>query len=201
MESNKSRSIDGQEEDQTKKTTSTTGEGRGDPEVKRQKLDDTNNDIRGSNDPTIEGEDLASRDEIVSLYVKNLGPLPSRNKSLPNLSQLEIKELENVLEFDQDDQFREDWIGNLHYADKEVKNPSYKSSKQPFRQSLLEWSKKSSINTRLVWNLVRYVCKYPRAKRRILAIPPHMACYCRKNRDVNHVGKKINTSAYLHLTQ
>jgi len=149
------------------------------PDLKKQKVDGdvkTSSTAVNGNNPVsgAEGEaedSLASRVEIVSMYA-DLEALPVRSSRIPALAPAEVRDLEKVLEFDETETWRDDWAGNLAFADKEILNPQVKSGKQSFRQSLFEWAKNNTDNTRLIWNLVRYVCQMkstPDPARRLLS--------------------------------
>lgn len=145
--------------------------GDGGPDPKRRKSTDDGGSKNGGSEGE-EGQGPSKRDEVVSLHVE-MEPLPDRCPALPALTRSELRELERVLELGAvgGDGWRDDWMGNLGYADKEVRNPQVKSGIKPFRQTLLEWAKSTPANTRLVWNLVRHVCQLkgtPEAAKRLL---------------------------------
>jgi hypothetical protein len=118
--------------------------------------------------------------EIVSTHIR-LDPLPAATHDsiiLQPLSRAEQAQLETALEFGDiltGDTWRDDWSGNLAYADKEISNPaqtgrSNKSSslqesfasiqKQSFQQSLVVWAQnntQSNAYVQLLANLLRYV--------------------------------------------
>jgi len=157
------------------------GNGPGGPERKRQKLDFDVASATPTGTNGQKGEDLTEREEVVSLYVE-LEPIPGRTPRISPLEQSEVEELEAVLEFgdsgdaDSNSGWRDDWAGNLAFVDMEIRNPQVKSGKQSYRQTMLEWAKNNSKNTRLVWNLIRYVCQMKEtpvaAKRLLLSCDP-----------------------------
>jgi hypothetical protein len=145
---------------------------------------------------TDNGASDEDRDEVVSLHIR-LDPLPpasspNDDKAMPPLTQTEQAQLEAALEFGNDidgdnDTWRDDWSGNLAYADKEISNPAARSKamKQSFQQSLVVWAHKTSNhssitsksssaanNVQLLANLLRHVYNMagtPDSAKRILA--------------------------------
>lgn len=117
------------------------------------------------------GISFKSCDEIVRSFVE-LKPL-ARATRLTDLTGLERTELEKMFEISQKNPWREDWAGNLAFADEEILNPDLKGrKKQSFRQSLLLWATNNSNNRRLLHNLMRFVSNLkstPAEARRILA--------------------------------
>jgi hypothetical protein len=99
-------------------------------------------------------------------YLKNLPPLPRATPPLRKLTKAEIEELETVLEFrapDAEDHWRDDWSGNLSFAEKDILNPALKAApgKKSFRQPLVLWAVNSPSNIRLLRNLLHHVCSTP----------------------------------------
>jgi hypothetical protein len=153
------------------------------------------NHVNGANN-----KDDEDRDEVVSLHIR-LDPLPPASstdddKRMPPLTQTEQAQLEAALEFGDannmdgdNDTWRDDWSGNLAYADKEISNPAARSKavKQSFQQSLVVWAHKTSSssstsgstskstaanNVQLLANLLRHVYNMagtPESAKRILA--------------------------------
>jgi len=98
---------------------------------------------------------------------------------LEPLSEAEQAQLETALEFDETDQWRDDWSGNLAYADKEIANPfvtrnssnnnsrslvsntSSTASQQSFQQPLLLWAQNIPAARTLLANLLRHVYNLP----------------------------------------
>lgn len=99
-----------------------------------------------------------SSEEAINYFIQR-PPLPANPPRLTALSEIEIKEIERVLEFSgRSEGWRDDWSGNLAYADEEILNPIGKGrEKQSFRQSLIDWALYSSDHCRLLHNLIRYV--------------------------------------------
>ena len=93
--------------------------------------------------------------EIVSKYLK-LEPLPSNSSNLKSLTKAEKQELEEYLQIEKDGGWREDWIGNLAFADKDIPNPDAKS-REKGKKPLFRWAEKSKVGLKLLNNLVRFV--------------------------------------------
>ena len=66
-------------------------------------------------------------DEIVSEYIK-LFPLPSWVAPLPPLSKSELSQLEKIFDIGKSESWRDDWIGNLGFADVEIYCPDISGS-------------------------------------------------------------------------
>jgi hypothetical protein len=98
---------------------------------------------------------IAQNYEIVAEYV-DLDPLPSNAKPLPPLSNSDRKELERYLEISKEDNWRDDWIGNLAFADKDISNPDGKSRERS-KKSLFRWAERGKVSLRLLNNLLRFV--------------------------------------------
>lgn len=116
--------------------------------------------------------DFEKLDEVVSYFI-DLPPLPTRVPRTPPLSVTELAELEKVLELGEADSWRDDWAGNLAFADKEIANPKVRQreKQQSFRQSLLEWAHSNPENGRYIWNLIRQIMHMkgaPEAAKRVL---------------------------------
>jgi hypothetical protein len=101
-----------------------------------------------------------SSEEAINYFIER-PPVPANPPRLAALSDIEIKELERVLEFSaRDEGWRDDWSGNLAYADEEILNPIIgkgRDFKLSFRQSLVNWALNSADHCRLLHNLIRYV--------------------------------------------
>ena len=103
-------------------------------------------------------------DDVVRAFV-GLQQLPlgtSRRRTIPPLTELEIKDLERTLQFHEApelDEWRPDWSGNIAYLDKEVANPNWstKEKKSSFKQELIIWAKNIPGGGLWVFNLLRYV--------------------------------------------
>jgi len=90
------------------------------------------------------------------------------------LSANQLKELEAALGFGFGAEgWRDDWTGNLAYAEDDIVNPISKGKKkQSFRQSLVAWADNNDQSKRILGNLMRYICsmdKIPPEARRIIA--------------------------------
>jgi hypothetical protein len=114
-----------------------------------------------SNGDAVDQTTAAESGEVVAQYI-SLPALPRKVPELPRLRTEEMRELEGALEFgaNSGDTWREDWSGNLAYADKEISNPIVKgksSGKTDFKQSLLQWATNGPRYIRLLQYLVRYV--------------------------------------------
>lgn len=97
----------------------------------------------------------AYTESVISQYV-DLHPLPDTVDALPPLTNAERKELERYLEFSKDETWREDWMGNLAFADKEIYNPDGKSRERS-KKPLFVWAEKGKVSLKLLNNLVRHV--------------------------------------------
>ena len=106
------------------------------------------------NDADEELEERAS--EIVSEYI-DLKPMPAKIKPLAALTKAEKRELEVVLEIGKADSWRDDWIGNLAFADKDVTSPDSKSRDRNNKKPLLMWARKGKTSLRLLNFLLRHV--------------------------------------------
>lgn len=107
---------------------------------------------------------------VIGQFVE-LNPLPDDLDTLPPLTNSERKELERYLEFSKTETWREDWMGNLCFADKEIFNPDGKSRERS-KKPLFVWAEKGKISRKLLNNLVRYVYnleKTPLQAKKILA--------------------------------
>jgi hypothetical protein len=99
----------------------------------------------------------APPDEIVSQYIELL-PIPDKAGRLSRLSQLELAKLESTLEIGKTESWRDDWIGNLAFADAEILNPDGKPFRGP-RKTLMRWAEKgpTSSSFKILHTLLRYV--------------------------------------------
>ena len=107
-------------------------------------------------------------DEILSKYIKLL-PLPSWVAPLESLTKSERSQLENCFDIGKTESWRDDWIGNLGFADKEIHCPDIKSAnKSGPKKSLLRWAERGRTSLKILNNLIRHVCNLdetpPRAK-------------------------------------
>jgi hypothetical protein len=93
-------------------------------------------------------------DEIVSKYLA-LGALPSKVDPLKCLTNAEKRELENCFQIDKHG-WREDWIGNLAFADQDIANPDGKSRAKG-KKALFRWAEKGKLSRKLLNNLLRIV--------------------------------------------
>lgn len=124
--------------------------------AKRKKPEQTDLEVATEKSP--EEPSFRSCDEIVRSFVKLEPILGVKNSKLNDLSAREKSELEEVLEINEDNPWKEDWAGNLNFADQEILNPDLRGrKKQSFRQSLLLWAANNTTNRRLVHNLIRLV--------------------------------------------
>jgi acetoin utilization deacetylase AcuC-like enzyme len=111
-----------------------------------------------------------SCEEIVQSLVK-LEPLPSKKPpTLKTLNKEEKIELEAVFGINDENPWRDDWAGNLAFADEDILNPDERGrKKQSFRQSLFMWALNNKSGKRLLHNLIRLVANMqstpPEAKR------------------------------------
>lgn len=112
--------------------------------------------------------DSQGRDEIVSLYI-SLEPISTKVPQIPKLTEFEVKQLEAVLEFKNSSEWRDDWMGNLAFADLDVGNPAISSKSRDkqhtFRQPLIQWAHNDQSNAKYVWFLICHVYNIP-------SIPP-----------------------------
>ena len=113
-----------------------------------------------------------TKSEIVSDYVKlpHIPPPPSCSP----ISDNELKELEKYLQIGigNDDGWRDDWIGNLAFADYDIINPDAKPGERR-KNSLFRWAEKGERSLRILNNLLRFVINFgpkgtPAFARRIL---------------------------------
>jgi hypothetical protein len=121
-----------------------------------------------------DGDDAKQTDtnagEIVSQFIP-LNRLPNSNP-LPPLNKAETKELETRLEIGKADPWRDDWIGNLAFADKDVVNPDGKPRSRGAKKPLLGWAIRGKTSLKILNCLLRYVYNLnetPQQARRILA--------------------------------
>lgn len=103
-------------------------------------------------------------DDVVRAFVelKQLSPGSAKRRTIPPLSESEIKDLERILEFHvapEGDNWRPDWSGNIAYLDKEVANPKAptKEKKSSFKQPFIVWAQNIPGAATWVYNLLRYV--------------------------------------------
>lgn len=99
-------------------------------------------------------------------------PLPRQTPTIRELDAAEIEELELVLEFrspDLLDHWKDDWSGNLVFVEKDILNPSVKSTtnnnkkqRKAFRQPLYQWARHSDSHLRLLKNLFCHCCRSPK---------------------------------------
>ncbi|KAL3940445.1 MAG: hypothetical protein SGBAC_005029 [Bacillariaceae sp.] len=104
-----------------------------------------------------ESSDVDSSDfgeEVVSKYVE-LPPLPEDVAPLNALTKAEARELENCLQIRKNG-WRDDWIGNLAFADEDIPNPDGKSRERG-KKSLFRWAERNKQSKRLLNNLLRVV--------------------------------------------
>lgn len=121
--------------------------------------------VDSSRAPTPMTVDAADSEDPLQV-LSSLEPLPSTAPRVTKLTKAEREELEAIFEFKTtDDNWKEDWAGNLALSEKDILNPSVKSSqKKSFRQPLLLWVVNSTTgnvaatNLRLLRNLLRHVC-------------------------------------------
>jgi hypothetical protein len=92
---------------------------------------------------------------VIGRFV-DLSPIPAKVKALPQLTSAERKELERYLDFSKDETWREDWMGNLCFGDKDICNPDGKSRERS-KKALFHWAAKGKTSRKLLNNLVRYV--------------------------------------------
>ena len=128
---------------------------------KSQKNSNGSRSVESSRAPTpLTTENAPTEDPME--YIRNLEPLPATVPNVAKLTKAEREELQNVLEFKAtDDDWKKDWVGNLAFAEKEILNPSIKSSlRKSFRQPFLQWviNGSGTTNIRLLRNLMRYIC-------------------------------------------
>eukprot|EP00980_Cylindrotheca_fusiformis_P029153 scaffold22740_cov139-Cylindrotheca_fusiformis.AAC.7 len=98
--------------------------------------------------------DDGMREEIVSKYLE-LHALPADVEPLRSLTNAEKKELENCLHISKHG-WREDWIGNLAFADKDIPNPDGKS-REKGKKALFRWAERGKLSRKLLNNLLRFV--------------------------------------------
>lgn len=171
MESRKSRSRSASLESQAGKRRSSSMDGNNtnnnskNSSSKRSKTE--NDDLTPSEDPPKTGElgnpVFHSCQEIVE-YFTEFPSLPDDEDKLPLLEPLsdsEREQLEGALGFREPDSdgWREDWSGNLCYADDDIVNPVSKAGKknQSFRQNLYKWAENNPPCQKLLANLIRFV--------------------------------------------
>ena len=109
-------------------------------------------------------------EEIVSKFIP-LSSLSPNSIPLPPLSKAELKELETCLEISKADPWRDDWIGNLAFADKDLVNPDGKSRDRGAKKTLLSWAIRGKTSLKILNSLLRYVSNLketPQQARRIL---------------------------------
>ena len=114
--------------------------------------------------------ETAASGPIVSQLV-DLPSLPRKVEPLRPLTNAERKELESYLEFNKEENWREDWMGNLCFVDKEINNPDVKTRERG-RKALFYWAAKGKTSLKLLNNLVRYVYNLsdaPQQAKKILA--------------------------------
>ena len=100
-------------------------------------------------------EKMESEDEFVSKYI-TLDPVPKKTSKLAPLNAKERKELENCLEIPRDEPWRDDWIGNLCFADKDVVNPDGKKGERQ-KKPLFRWAERGKNGLKILNNLLRFV--------------------------------------------
>lgn len=101
----------------------------------------------------------------------DLPSLPNKFHPLSPLTNAERNELERYLEFNKEETWREDWMGNLCFVDKEISNPEGKSRERG-RKALFYWAAKGKLSLKLLNNLVRLVFNLhdvPQQAKKILA--------------------------------
>ena len=99
-----------------------------------------------------------SAEEAINYFVERTS-LPANPPVLDPLSQKEVEELEKAFDFEgRGEGWRDDWSGNLAYADEDILNPKSVGGKgQTFRQPLVDWAPIGRDQCRLLHNLIRYV--------------------------------------------
>ena len=99
-------------------------------------------------EPQSQEESLATPNgDAVGHYVE-LPALPEDPKPLTPLTNAERKELERYLDHTKDDTWREDWMGNLNFADADILNPDGKSRERS-KNSLFNWAERGKISRKL----------------------------------------------------
>jgi len=114
--------------------------------------------------------------ESVVSQIVDLPSLPDNFGSLRPLTNGERKELEGFLEFNKEERWRQDWMGNLCFVDKEINAPDSKSRERG-KKALFYWAAKGKTSLKLLNNLVRYVYNLPDA--------PHQAKKILANADTS----------------
>jgi hypothetical protein len=96
----------------------------------------------------------------VEAFFASLEPVPATVPRLKRLNPLELKQLEEALEFGPKETWKDDWFGNLDFLEKEITNPMTRGSKNKNNttQSLMLWAAYEPANVGLVRSLVRHVC-------------------------------------------
>jgi hypothetical protein len=101
------------------------------------------------------GSQMEYEDGIVSKYIA-LTAVPRKLSPLPPLKNSEKKELETCLEIGREESWRDDWIGNLAFADKDVVNPDGKSRDKQ-KKPLFRWAEQGKNGLKILNNLMRFV--------------------------------------------
>jgi len=115
---------------------------------------DVDDDMLNASEPFV-----PLQDDVIKACIK-LQPVPEATKGPPLLSSHERVELETVLCFAVDEEdWRDDWSGNVAYMDKMIANPSAAatSQKRALQQTILQWARKIPTLSKHVYNLLRYV--------------------------------------------
>jgi hypothetical protein len=96
----------------------------------------------------------------VEAFFSSLEPVPVSVPRMKRLTHSELKQLEEALEFGPKETWKDDWIGNLDFLDREITNPNTRGSKSKntSAQSLILWAEFEPSNIGLVRSLVRHVC-------------------------------------------
>lgn len=95
------------------------------------------------------------QEDIVRQFVE-LPPVQECAKDLPQLTNSEKNELERYLDFGADESWKDDWMGSLAFADKEIQNPDGKSRERS-KKSLFRWAGRGKLSRKLLYNLIRLV--------------------------------------------
>lgn len=141
-------------------------------ELPSSEVQDTEDKAKSDDDLSDAGSSSSDfdREEIVSKYVE-MAPLPDNVTPLNPITNAEKKELENGLQIRKNGGWREDWIGNLAFADEDIPNPDTKS-REKGKKSLFRWAERNKHSKKLLNNLLRAVYNLgetPEHARKILA--------------------------------
>lgn len=115
---------------------------------------------------------LTTTQDIVAKYAP-LDPWSSTASPLKELTANERSALEKTLELSTGSGWRDDWAGNLAFADEMISNPEIGKTQKnsSYKQSFLAWAALTDSSRKLLYNLLRFVYHWegtPRSAKRIL---------------------------------